>query len=186
MTTQETGVTTRRLWQLDPQHTLVEFSAKYMMFTTVKGHFKSVRGIIGLDEADSSRSSVEVEIDTSSLDSGVEMRDNHLKSAIFLDSENYPSMTFKSTRVELQVPDHARVIGDLTIRGVTRQVTLDTELTGRGKGPGGQESIGFEARTQISRSDFGMTMNTVLETGGVVVGETIKIEIVAVAHQQSA
>jgi polyisoprenoid-binding protein YceI len=153
------------------------------MITTVKGLFKSLRGTIVLDGVDPSCSSVEVEIDTASLDSGSEMRDHHVKSADFLDSKNYPLITFKSTHVEPQGPDHARVIGDLTIKGVTREVVLDTELTGRGKAPGGSVLIGFDARTQIARSDFGITMNMALEAGGVLVSEIVKIEISAQAHQ---
>ncbi len=171
--------------KFDPNHTLVEFSVKHMMITTVKGHFKSVRGTIVFDEADASRSWVEVEIDTASLDSGIEMRDIHLKSADFLDSKMYPTITFKSSSVEPQGEDHACVIGNLTIRGITREVVLDTEVTGRGKGPGGKETIGFEARTQISRSDFGMTLHTVLESGGVLVDDIVKIEIAVAAQQRS-
>jgi polyisoprenoid-binding protein YceI len=186
MTTQsEAGVPTRSTWQLDPAHTLVEFSGKHMMFTTVKGHFKSVRGTIVLDEADPSRSSVEVEIDTPSLYSGVEYRDNHLKSPDFLDSERHPTITFKSTRVELLGSDHAKVSGDLTIRGITREVMLDTELTGRGKDPMGREVISFDARTQINRKDFGLTWNLALETGGFLVGDIIKIELAVEAIKQS-
>ena len=186
MTTQsEAGVPTRSTWQLDPAHTLVEFSGKHMMFTTVKGHFKSVRGTIVLDEADPSRSSVEVEIDTPSLYSGVEYRDTHLKSPDFLDSERHPTITFKSTRVGLLGSDHAKVIGDLTIRGITRQVVLDTELSGRGKNPMGQEVISFDARTSINRKDFGLTWNMALETGGFLVGDHIKIELAVEAMKQS-
>ena len=187
MTTQsEAGVPTRSTWQLDPAHTLVEFSGKHMMFTTVKGHFKSVRGTIVLDEADPSRSSVEVEIDTPSLYSGVEYRDNHLKSPDFLDIERHPTITFKSTRVELLGSDHAKVIGELTIRGITREVVLDTELSGRGKDPRGREVISFDARTQINRKDFGLTWNMALETGGFLVGDIIKIELAVEAMKQSS
>jgi polyisoprenoid-binding protein YceI len=186
MTTQhEAGVMTRSSWQLDQNHTQIGFSAKHMMITTVKGFFRSVRGTIIYDEFDPSRSSVEVEIDTTSLDSGSEARDNHVKSVDFLDIENFPLITFKSTHVEPLGVDHARVIGDLTIKGVTREVALDTELTGRGKVPGGTAIIGFDARTQIERSDFGITMNMALETGGVFVSEVVKIEISAQAHQLS-
>src|SRR2546430_16979150 len=188
MTTQsEAGVPTRSTWQLDPAHTLVEFSGKHMMLTTVKGPFKSVRGTIVLDEADPSRSSVEVEIDTPSLYSGVEYRDPHLKSPEFLDIERHPTNTFKSTRVERLASDHAKVIGDLTIRGITREVVLDTELAGRGKMPmpGAPETVGFEARTQINRKDFGLTWNVALETGGLLVGDIIKIELAVEAHKQS-
>ncbi len=164
----ETTATTRSIWKLDPNHTLVEFSGKHMMFTTVKGHFKNVNGTIVLDEADPSRSSVEVEIDASTLYSGVERRDTHLKSPDFLDIQNYSVITFK-------------------IRGVTREVVLDTELTGRGKMPmpGAPETVGFEARTQINRKDFGLTWNVALETGGLLVGDIIKIELAVEAHKQS-
>ena len=186
MTTQsEAGVPTRSTWQLDPAHTLVEFSGKHMMFTTVKGHFKSVRGTILLDEADLSRSSVEVEIDTPSLYSGVESRDTHLKSPDFLDIERYPTITFKSTRVELLSSDRAKVFGDLTISGITREVILDTELSGRGKDPMGREMMSFDARTQINRKDFGLTWNLALETGGFLVGDIIKIELAWEAIKQS-
>ncbi len=179
----EADVITRNSWRLDPNHTQIGFSAKHMMITTVKGFFRSMRGTIIYDEFDPSRSSVDVEIDTPSVDSGSETRDNHVKSADFLDIKNFPLITFRSTRVEPQGDDHARVIGDLTIKGVTREVVLDTELTGRGKAPGGPALMGFEARTQIARSDFGITMNMALETGGVLVSEVVKIEISAQAHQ---
>jgi len=178
MTTQsEKESPTQSTWRLDPHHTLVEFSAKHMMVTTVKGHFQSVRGTIIVDEADLSRSSVEVEIDAASLVTGVEYRDNHLKSADFLEVEKYPLITFKSTRVEPKGNDHAKIVGDLTIHGVTRETVLDAELTGRGKSPMGHEIAAFDARTAINRKDFGLTWNMALETGGVLVSETIKIEI---------
>jgi polyisoprenoid-binding protein YceI len=187
MTTQSEAqnVTTGR-WQLDPNHTLVEFSGKHMLITTVKGHFKGVRGTIVLDEADPSSSSVEVEIDAASLYSGVDYRDNHLKSADFLEVEKYPTITFKSARVEPEGSNHAKVIGDLTIHGVTREVVLDTELTGRGKNPMGQEVIAFDAKTSINRKDFGLNWNIALETGGFLVSDIIKIEIAAEGIKQSA
>ncbi len=180
----ESEVGTRSVWQLDPMHTLVEFSAKHMLITTVKGRFKSVRGTLVLDEVDPSRSSVEVEIDTASLDSGVEYRDNHLKSADFLEVEKYPTITFKSTRVEPQDSNRARITGDMTIHGVSREAVLDTELTGRGKNPMGKEIIAFEATTSIVRQDFGLTWNMPLETGGWLVSDTVKIEIDVEAIKQ--
>jgi polyisoprenoid-binding protein YceI len=185
MTQPAVAEATRSTWTLDPAHTLVEFSGKHMMFTTVKGHFKSVRGAILLDEANPANSSVEAEIDASSLDSGVEFRDNHLRSADFLEVERYPTINFKSTRIELQGDDRARIFGDLTIHGVTREVVLDTELTGRGQNPMHKVTIGFEARTTINRKDFGLTWNMALETGGLLVGDAIKIEIAVEAHKQS-
>ena len=129
---------------------------------------------------------MEVEIDTSSLYSGVEYRDNHLKSPDFLDIEKHPTITFKSTRVELLGNDRAKVIGDLTIIGITREVALDTELTGRGKNPMGQEVISFDARTSINRKDFGLTWNLALETGGFLVGDIIKIELAVEGIKQSS
>jgi len=185
MALQDVSSATRSIWTLDPAHTLVEFSAKHMMFTTVKGRFKTVRGTILLDEANPANSSVEAEIDAKSLDSGVEFRDNHLRSADFLEADKYPTITFKSTRIELQGDDRARITGDLTIHGVIRQVELDAELTGRGQNPMHEDTIGFEARTAINRKDFGLTWNMALEAGGVLVGDTIKIEIAVEAHKQS-
>ncbi len=181
----EAGAATRSVWQIDPRQAHVKFSSKHMMFTTIKGHFKSVRGTIILDEANPVSSSVEVEIDTSNLYSGVQYRDNYLKSPDFLDVEKYPTITFKSTRVELMGSDRAQVVGDLTIRGVAREVVLDTRLTERGKGPGGQEAIEFEARTSINRKDFGLTWNMALEADGFLVSDTIKIEIAVEALKQS-
>ncbi|GAC1519740.1 MAG: YceI family protein [Ktedonobacteraceae bacterium] len=186
MTTQSSQeVVTGSIWTFDPNHTLVEFTGKHMMFTTVKGHFKGVQGKLVLDEADPSHSSMEAEIDADTLYSGVEYRDNHLKSPDFLEVEKYPKLTFKSTRVEPVDGEHARVVGNLTIRDVTREVVLDTELTGRGKNPGGKDVIGFEARTSINRKDWGLNWNMVLETGGFLVGDTIKIEVALEAIRQS-
>ena len=145
-----------------------------------------MRGNIVLDGADPSRSSVEVEIETPSLYSGVEYSDNHLKSADFLDIERHPTITFKSTRVELLSSDRAKVFGELTIRGITREVALDTELSGRGKDPRGREVISFDARTQINRKDFGLTWNLALETGGFLVGDIVKIELAVEAIKQPA
>jgi polyisoprenoid-binding protein YceI len=185
MALQDVSTTARSVWSLDPAHTLVEFSGKHMMFTTVKGHFKSVRGTIQLDEAHPANSSVEAEIDAASLDSGVEYRDNHLRSADFLEVEKYPTITFKSTHIERQGENRAHITGDLTIHGVTRQVELDTEFTGRGQSPMHKDTIGFEARTTINRKDFGLSWNMALETGGFLVGDAIKIEIAVEAHKES-
>lgn len=174
-----TEAETRHRWQIDPAHTLVEFSTKHMMITTVKGHFRNVRGTLIYDETDPSQSTVEAEIDATSIYTGTEMRDNDLRSDHFLEVEKYPTITFKSTRVELASPERGQVIGDLTIHGITREVALDTQLEGSGKSPWGQEVISFEARTTINRKDFDLHWNVVLETGGFLVGDIIKIEIAA-------
>ena len=180
-TQRETAGVTR--WTLDPTHTLIEFSGKHMMFTTVKGRFGAFSGEIAVDEAHPERSSVRVEIDAASLDTRTEMRDTHLRSADFLDVEAFPTITFESTGVDLPAGARARpglqfrVNGDLTIRGTTRPVVLDAEFTGEGTGPFGNQIKAFAARTRVNRKDFGLTWNVALETGGVLVGDEIKIEI---------
>lgn len=180
--TQESTTTSQRTtWELDPAHTVVEFSAKHMMITTVKGRFTDVTGVIHADEANRSRSSVEATIKAASLDTRTEGRDQHLRSADFLDVETYPEITFKSTRVEPVDKEHFHVTGDLTIRGTTRPVTLKATFEGRGKDPWGGERAGFSATTKIDRRDFGLTWNAALETGGVLVGNEVKIRIEAEA-----
>ena len=173
------------IWQIDPAHTVVEFAVKHMMFATVKGRLGSVHGTIVDDAADPSRSSVEVEIDAASIDTREEKRDAHLRSPDFLDVQNYPTITFKSSRVERTGQDRLRVIGDLTIHGTTREVVLDTTINGRGTNPFGLEVAGFTAETTINRRDFGLTWNMALETGGVLVGDTVKILLEVEAVKQS-
>ena len=178
-------VETPTIWQIDPAHTLVEFAVKHMMFATVKGRFGGVRGTIVEDAADPSRSSVEVEIEAASIDTRDEKRDAHLRSPDFLDVESYPTITFKSSRVEHAGRDRLRVVGDLTIHGTTREVVLDTTINGRGTTPFGQEVAGFTAETTINRRDFGLNWNVALEAGGVLVGDTVKILLEVEALKQS-
>jgi len=173
------------VWDFDPAHTLVEFSARHMMVATVKGRFTSVRGRI-IDVADDpAQSSVEAEIDAASLDSREERRDGHLKSADFLDVEHFPSITFTSTRVQPLGGDRLRITGDLQIRGTSRPVTFEASLNGRGKTPYGTEIAGFSAEAQINRKDWGLNWNVALESGGLLVGETVKITIELEAVKQS-
>ena len=176
------GTTT---WAIDPSHSLVEFGVKHMMFATVKGRFAGVRGRIDLNEADPAQSSVEVEIDAASIDTRDEKRDAHLRSADFFDAESHPVLTFKSTRVEPAGPDKLRITGDLTIRGITREVTLDATVNGRGVTPWGNEVAGYSAETQINRKDYGLGWNAALESGGVLVGDTVKISIEVEAGKQA-
>ncbi len=180
----EHGVST---WTLDPAHTLVGFSAKHMMFTTVRGKFNDVKGTITVDADHPDRSAVEVEIPVSSLNTGVEQRDNHLRSGDFLEAENYPTITFRSRRIEgasNREGEHFEVAGDLTIRGSTREVVLDAVYEGEGKDPWGGTRAGFSATTKIDRRDFGLTWNQALETGGILVGNELKIEIEVQAVKQ--
>jgi polyisoprenoid-binding protein YceI len=172
--------TTTSTWKIDPAHSLVELSAKHMMITTVKGRFSELSGTITVDEENADRSAVEVEIDTASIDTGVQQRDEHLRSADFLDVEKHPKITFRSTRVEgahAEPGDEFRLIGELTIRGTTREVVLDVRYEGQGTDPWGGERASFSARGQIDRRDFDLTWNQALETGGILVGNRVKLEI---------
>jgi len=168
---------TSSTWTLDPAHTLVEFAAKHLMITTVKGRFTDVSGTIHIDDARPSASSVEAVIKAASIDTRTDQRDTHLKSADFLEVERYPDITFKSTVVESAGEQRYRVTGDLTIHGVTKPVVLDVMEEGRTKDPWGGERIGFSATTRIDRRDFGLTWNQLIESGGLVVGNEIRISL---------
>ena len=167
-------------WTLDATHSQVEFAVKHMMFTTVRGRFADVEGTVTLDDAAPGRSSVEVTIRTDSVDTRVEARDAHLCGEDFFHAEEHPTITFRSRGVEgsLAKPGDAfRVVGDLTIRGVTREVVLDAVFEGTGTDPWGNTRSGFSAVTAIDRRDFGLTWNQGLETGGVLVGHEVKIKL---------
>jgi polyisoprenoid-binding protein YceI len=169
-------------WQIDTAHTVVSFTGKHMMITKVRGMFKGVTGTVQYDETDPTRSSVEVTIPAATVDTGVEPRDNHLRSADFLDVENHPTLTFRSTAIEPK-GDRWAISGDLTIRGVTRPVVLDAEALGIVTGMDGRRHAGFEARTKIKRSDWGLTWNVGLEAGGWLVSDEIVIELEVAADE---
>lgn len=163
-------------WKLDPSHTLVEFSAKHLMITTVKGRFTDVEGFIHADEKDIKDSSVEATLKAATIDTRTEQRDNHLRSADFLEVEKYPEIRFRSTRIEGNKQEF-KLTGDLTIRGVTRPITLDVTFEGQTKDPWGGERVGFSASGKLDRRDFGLTWNVMLEAGGMTVSNDIKINI---------
>ena len=164
------------VWHIDPRHSLAEFSVRHMMLSRVRGRFTAVSGTI-VDAADDPKySSVKATIDVTSLITGDPQRDEHLRSPDFFDVANYPSMTFESRRVT-GPRDHFIVMGDLTIRGQTREVTLDVKLNGTATNPMGQTVAGFTAGTEINRKDFGLNWNIALEAGGFLVGDTATIEI---------
>jgi polyisoprenoid-binding protein YceI len=167
---------TKTQWKLDPTHTLVEFSAKHLMITTVKGRIADVEGAIYIDENNPSKSTVEATLNAQSIDTRTDQRDNHLRSADFLDVEKYPQIKFRSTRVE-GGREEFKLTGDLTIRDVTRPITLDVKFEGQQKDPWGGERIGFSATGKFDRRDFGLTWNVLLETGGLTVGNDIKVAI---------
>lgn len=178
MSTQATLSAEPTIWKIDPAHTQVGFEVKHMMFAKVRGQFDSPEGQIHLGpEGAFEESSVQVAIDASSIDTGVEDRDKHLRSADFLDAENHPEIRFASRGVRAGTGDGFTLVGDLTIRGETREVELAVESTGRGTDPWGNERAGFSASTTIDRRDFGLTWNQALEAGGVLVGHDVKIEL---------
>jgi polyisoprenoid-binding protein YceI len=179
---EQTG--TKTTWTIDPAHTSVNFQAKHMMVTTVRGHLGPVSGAIELDERDFTKSEIEVVIDVSNLQTRDEKRDAHLRSGDFFDVENFPSALFKSTKIERTGEDTYKVTGDLTVRNVTKEVVLDTQFEGYTANPWGMKLVAFTATTRINRKEWGLNWNVALEAGGVLVGENIKLEIDVEAIKQ--
>ena len=163
-------------WNLDTTHSNIGFSVRHMVFAKVRGRFATWSGTARLDAQDLTRSSVEVEIDANSIDTGVGDRDNHLRSADFFDVENHPTMQFRSTGVRIEDGDFL-VDGDLTIRGVTKPATFELEFGGFGVDPWGSYKAGATAKTVVNREDFGLTWNAALEAGGFLVGKNVTIEL---------
>lgn len=167
----------KKTWAVDPVHSSVEFAVKHMMVTTVRGRFAEFDAAVNFDEAHPEASSVEARISAASIDTRAADRDAHLRSADFLDAEKYPYLTFKSTRIEPRGGDHYLIHGDLSIRGVTNSVSLDAEFAGIGKSPWGNRVAALSAETRISRKSFGLEWNVGLETGGVLVGDEVRVHI---------
>ncbi|MBJ6763572.1 YceI family protein [Myxococcaceae bacterium JPH2] len=164
-------------WNIDTTHTGIHFSVRHMVVAKVRGSFQQFSGTLNLDEANPTASSVVVDIQTSSVNTGVAQRDNHLRSADFFDVEKFPTMRFESTKVEKAGGHGLRVTGKLTIRDITREVVLEAEQLGVAKDPWGNLKAAFEAKTSIDRREFGLTWNQALEAGGVLVGERIDITL---------
>ena len=177
MTNAAATTDTTTTWALDASHTNVGFAVKHMMISTVRGNFSEVTATVEIDGDDYSTAQISAEIDAASITTRNEQRDTHLRSADFFDVENEPKLTFTSTKVDVVSKEELRVTGDLTIRGTTKPVTLNVELTGTGKDPWGNDRSAFTAETKINRSEFGLTWNQALETGGVIVSDEIKITI---------
>jgi polyisoprenoid-binding protein YceI len=175
--TPETGVST---WKIDAAHSVAEFKVKHMMISNVKGYFTGISGTLYLDPNNAANSRVEASIDATSLSTGDAQRDGHLKSADFFDAEQYPVLTFRSTRVVPAGDRELEAFGDLTIHGVTREVMFRVEgPTEPAKDPWGNTRVGLSATTKINRKDFGLTWNAALETGGILVGEDVTITLEA-------
>ncbi|HEX6694901.1 MAG TPA: YceI family protein [Longimicrobiales bacterium] len=171
-----TGTTTTT-WTLDPAHSTVGFAVKHMMIATVRGSFTDIAGTVTIDGDDYTTAAVNAEIDAKSITTGNDQRDGHLRSGDFFDVENHASLAFRSTGVKALGDDELKVTGDLTIRGTTKPVTLDVTIEGTGVDPWGSERLAFTATTKIRRSEFGLTWNQALESGGVLVSDDIRITI---------
>ena len=173
-----TATATTTTWNIDQAHSVAEFKVKHMMISNVKGQFAKVTGVLTLDESDLANSRVEALIEAASIETRDAQRDAHLKSADFFDVEKFPTLSFKSTRISLVRDGELAAEGDLTIRGVTRKVIFSVEgPTPPAKDPWGNTRVAVSATTKINRKDFGLTWNTALETGGILVGDEVTITL---------
>ncbi|MFZ0743620.1 MAG: YceI family protein [Terracidiphilus sp.] len=173
-----TAPATVSTWNIDPAHSAAEFKVKHMMISNVKGKFCGINGVLTLNEADSTQSSIEASIPIATLSTADDQRDGHLKSADFFDAEKFPTLTFKSLSVRLTGPGEHEVTGELTMHGVTKVVTFAVDgPSAPGKDPWGNMRIGLSATAKINRKDFGLNWNSALETGGVLVGEEVTITL---------
>jgi polyisoprenoid-binding protein YceI len=179
-------------WIIDTHHTQIEFVARHMMITKVHGQFENFSGNVELDESNPAKTAVDIQIETASVNTRDSKRDDHLRSADFFNAAEYPTLTFKSKAVKVADDEHAVMIGDLTIKGVTHEVKMDVEFVGKATNPWGKTAYGFTGKTRINRKDWGLNWNMALETGGFLVSDEIDISIeielvkepepVAVAH----
>ncbi len=172
-------------WTVDASHSAVEFSVKHMMISTVRGTFEKFDAQIVADATDLTSADIQFSIDVSSIETRDAQRNGHLLSADFFDAEKYPQITFKSTHVTAKGAGDYALVGDLTIHGVTKSVTFDVTFEGEGKDPWGNHRAGFNAQTSINRKDYGLEWNALLETGGVLVGEQVKISVLLEAIKQA-
>lgn len=164
-------------WNLDASHSNVGFAVKHMMIATVRGHFSEVSATVELDGTDYATAQIDAEIKADSITTRNDQRDAHLRSADFFDVEQFPTLTFRSTRVSVKSENQLEVTGDLTIHGVTKSAKLNVSIEGRVKDPWGNQRMAIEAETKIKRADYGLLYNQALETGGVMVSDDIRITI---------
>lgn len=162
-------------YTFDPTHTHIGFAVRHAMVTNVRGKFTDLAGTAVLVGPDPAASSVEVTLQVASVDTGIQGRDDHLRGDDFFDAEKYPTIKFASTDVQLVSDDRVDIIGDLTIKDVTRQITLPMEFTGAATDPFGNERVGFEGAVKVSRKDYGLTWNAAMETGGLLVADSVKL-----------
>lgn len=172
------------VWNIDPTHSSAEFAVKHMVFTTAKGLFRELAGVVEFDGADPAAARVEATIQVASIDTRDANRDAHLRSAEFFNAEQFPTITFRSKRVEAEDGSEGRIYGDLTMRDVTKEVVLHTEYHGQLRDAFGTQRASFTAQTEISRKEFGLTWNALLETGAAVVADKVKITLDIAAVRQ--
>ena len=174
-------------WQIDPAHSAAHFSVRHLMISNVRGEFSKLSGTVVIDPADVTKSTVEVGLEVASINTREPQRDEHLRSADFLDAANHPAITFRSQRITAAGPNHFKLTGDLTIRGVTKEVTFDVDgPTPPVKDPWGNVRAGITATEKINRQDFGLVWNALIEGGGVLVGDEVSITIEAELIQKAS
>jgi polyisoprenoid-binding protein YceI len=166
-----------RTWQIDKAHSAIRFTVRHLVISRVRGRFLAWDGALTLDERDWSQAHVEVSIDAASIWTNDEARDGYLKSADFLDAQRFPKLTFKSTKVAPAGDDKLAVTGDLTIRDVTKPVTIAVERLGKAEDPGGNTRLTFSGKAAVQREEFGAKWNQALETGGFLVGKEVQIDV---------
>ena len=165
-------------WQIDPQHAFAQFAVKHLMISTVRGEFHGVKGTINWDDQDVTKSTIDVTIDATTVDTREPQRNEHLKSPDFFDVAKYPTITFRSKRIEQAASDHLKITGELTIHGITKEVVLDVEgPTAPVRDPWGNTRAAVNATARVNRQDFGVKWNANMDGGGVVVGDDVKINI---------
>ena len=172
-----TATAVKTVWKIDSAHTEAAFAVKHLMISTARGRFGAVEGTVEFDPSDLANASAQVTIDATTVDTREAQRDAHLRSADFFDVEKYPTLVFKSRTVTGIAGDSFKLVGDLTIKDITREVVLDVTSHGFEKDPWGGERTGFSAETSISRKEFGLLWNQILETGGLAVGDVVKITL---------
>ncbi|WP_026905930.1 YceI family protein [Paucisalibacillus globulus] len=176
---------TKSVWNIDKSHSALDFTVKHMMISKVRGSFSDFDAKIEADPNDLTDAKIEFSVDVNSINTRNEDRDNHLRSNDFFDIANHPKMTFIATDIKKKSDDEYTVTGAFTLRGVTKPVTFDMTVEGVAKDPWGNEVAGFSGSTKLNRKDFGLVWNAALETGGVLVGEEVKINIELEAHKQA-
>jgi polyisoprenoid-binding protein YceI len=173
-------------WQIDPVHSEIKFKVRHLLISSVTGQFKKFDATVESDKDDFSDAKISFEAEVDSIDTGTEMRDNHLRTNDFFDAANYPKITFVSDSLVKKSGDEYELTGDFTIRGVTKKLKLDVTYNGRAKGLDGSDVAGFEMTGKINRQDFGVKWNTLTETGGIALGDEVKLDIAVEMKKQVA